>query len=376
MRFFKKIEAGLAMIRIKNQVRWLFSLFIAIMLFACGDNEETHQAETQKTQVKTAVAKVEALGAQSVYSGTVEALERIQLSTKIMGWLEELPFAEGESFQKGDLLVKLSSKDVAAKVAQAEAGLAEANTHFNNTERNLKRVEALFAEKAAPQKELEDMRAAFASAKARKLAAERMKAEVDELARYASIRAPFAGRVARKMVEIGNMVNPGHPVLEIENADRVKVVAKVSEREVQNLHVGMPVTVSVEAAASASNGSSPKAKITRIVPAADPVSRQFEIQVELKNPDGSIKTGMFARVAVSQSGRVGLVIPESAVFRRGQLQGIFVLNRSNNAQLRWVRVGAKSKAGREILAGLNPGEIVVVNPSPQLLDGQSVEVVQ
>jgi len=351
-------------------------LAIAISLIACSSEEPTKQLAENRIPVKVAATKLVALGDQISYSGTVLPIERVRLSTKIMGWLEKQPFAEGEQFSTGDLLIKLRSKDLEAKLAQTKAAVDEATIHFQNAQTNLNRIEALFNEKAASQKELEDIRAAFSSAKARKISAEKTQAQVEELLRYSSILAPFKGAVARKMLEVGDMANPGQPVLEIENTARVKIVAKVPEKDVQNLKTGTPVSVSIEALVSASNGKSPKSQIKRIVPAADPKTRQFEIHVELDNASGDIKSGMFARITLSKSGREGLLVPQNSIVRRGQLEGVFVIDKNKFARLRWIRTGAKWQESIEVLAGLTAADKVIVQPASTLLDGQAVEVVQ
>lgn len=347
-----------------------------VLMSACGSEELPEPDLQEPVAVKVYQAQVKPLEQQTAYAGTVQPIDQVQLSTKIMGWVERIYFQEGESFSKGATLVALRSEDLQAKRAQAEAAIAEATIHFQNAKRNLERIEALHKNNAATQKELEDMRSAFASAEARKIAAEKMLVEVEEMLKYAVITAPFAGVVARKFLEPGDLANPGQPLLEIENAGKVKIIAKTPESAVQGLSVGMPVYVTVQAAKVGANGHSREGVINKVAPAADAMSRQFDIEVVLDNPDGSIKSGMFARVLMGGSGAYALPVPQSAVFRRGQLTGLFVVGDDMHARLRWVRTGSEQGSMVDILSGLNEGETVVAEHAGKLVDGQRVEVVQ
>ncbi|MFQ5605988.1 MAG: efflux RND transporter periplasmic adaptor subunit [bacterium] len=347
-----------------------------ISALSCGQENDRQQASQAPVVVKVAEAELVPLSGQQTYVGSIEPLERVRLSTKIMGWVEQIYFEEGESVAKGALLVKLRSQDLEAKSSQARAAIAAAETHFKNAQTNLKRLQHLFVQKAATQKELDDMRAAFASAEAQKITALEMKKEVDELLKYTALTAPFAGVVARKMMQAGDLANPGQPIMEIENVTQVKVVAKVPESDVQKLRVGMPVKVTVQASGSSTNGASHANVIDKIVPAADRMSRQFDIHILMDNADGRMKSGMFARIAVGATSGETILIPQTAVFRRGQLQGVHVVGSDNKVRLRWIRTGVKTGYHIEVLSGLNTGEKVVIENRQPLLDGQLVEVSQ
>ncbi len=345
---------------------------VGITALGCSGNDAPQSEAVAPVAVTTVTATVQQLENQLTFAGTVEPIERARLATRIMGWVDAIPFAEGSRVQKGAMLVKLRSKDIEAKRAQVEASIIEATAHFDNMQKNLQRVESLFAKKAATQKELDDIRTAFASAQSRKQAAEEMKAEVEEMLSYTELRAPFNGVIARKMLEVGDLANPGMPILEVENMDKIKIVAKVPESEIDALAVGMSVAVNVKAAEVGTDGKAVTGKIERMVPAADPMSRQFEIHVIVDNREHQIKSGMFARVAIGGAESQTLLVPEAAVFRRGQLQGLFVVDSENRARLRWVRTGVRENGSVEILSGLNAGEQVVTEGIETLLDGQKV----
>jgi len=359
---------------IKGLIRSLMNIGVVIFLFACGQEEKTVAKQQVSVAVKTIIATAQPLSAQEAYSGTILPIERVRLSTRISGWIERIHFDEGESVRQGAVLVKLRSQDLEAKQAQAQAAIKEAEGHFNNVQADFKRIESLFEKQAATQKELDDIQAAFISAQSRMAAATEMKNEVDETLKYTSLSAPFNGVVARKMLQEGDLANPGQPIVEVENTSKVKIIAKAPENKIQSLSLGMPVLVSVAAAKPGFGAQNQQAVIDKIAPAADPISRQFEIHVVLDNQDGQYKSGMFARVNTLDAEGMSLLIPQSAVFRRGQLQGLFIIDSERVARLRWVQIGRKQDNLVEVLSGLNPGEQVVIEHGSQLLDGQKVEV--
>jgi RND family efflux transporter MFP subunit len=347
---------------------------LAMLFTACGSTDKADTVQVERIKVKVAVAESRPITAGRSYAGTVEAFEHATLSTRIMGWVDKIHFLEGQEFERGDVLVELSSKDLQAKLSQTRSATEAAEVHLRAMETNYQRIKTLFEKEAATQKEFDDIEAAYASAKANHNAAQNARAEIEEMLRYANLRAPFSGVVARKMVSVGDLTSPGQPILELENIDKVKIVATVPETEIAHLGESEPVVVAVSASHSATNGKSREAKISRIVPSANPGSRSFEIHAVLENPDGHLKSGMFARVYTETSGRQGILIPKQAVMHKGQLEGVFVITQ-DQAMLRWIRTGKESGSDVEILSGLNAGDRVALEPG-QLSDGLRAEAVQ
>jgi len=113
--------------------------------------------------------------------------------------------------------------------------------------------------------------------------------------------------------------------------------------------------------------------VDRIIPAGDPASRTFEVDLVLDNPEGAIKSGMFARARFDRGTREALVVPEEALVTRGQLTGLYVVE-AEQARLRWLKLGRSLDGGVEVLSGLEPGERYVVPVPAGLFDGATVRV--
>ncbi|WP_169304791.1 efflux RND transporter periplasmic adaptor subunit [Chloroherpeton thalassium] len=355
---------------------YLFLMVAAGWMTGCGGGETPKVAEDNSAPVpvKTSQVVAETTEEPIIYSATVEAGDRAEIGTKVMGRITGVYVKEGDYVNAGQLLVKISSNDIDAKLGQIEAQIAAATANFENAEKNYNRFEALYAKKAATEKEMDDVRLAYESAKAQKKAAEEMKNEVEELLHYVRITAPFGGVVADKFVDEGDLATPGMPVVVVERASKLKVTASVPESEIGFLSVGMPVKVIMPANSVSKEDLAYDAKISQVVPSADAMSHQFKVKVDMPNVDGSIKPGMFARIAISKTKQKTLLVPKSAVFSRGQLEGIFIVS-DNRANLRWIRTGREFGEYVEVLSGLDSGEMIVLEKDAPLRDVQKVKVV-
>lgn len=352
-------------------------VFAAVLAAGCGGSKEEAPKAPAGEAVAVRVMRVETQTTEEPvqYSATVKPAEEANISGKVMARVASVRVSAGDAVRSGQLLVELQGDDVRARLAQASAGVAEANAHFENAKKNLERFETLFAQKAATQKELDDVRVGYESAGARLRGAREAKREVEELLQDIEIVAPFDGVVTKTYVDPGDMTTPGRPIVTIENARRLEIVASVPESQIENVSIGMPVRIVIPAGTGTrSSDEVITGTIDQIVPSADPASHQFEVKVFIENPGGSVMSGMFARLVVSRGLIDRLLVPKEALIRRGQLEGLFVVEEDGRARLRWVRTGRAVGEKLEVLAGIDPGETVVIESASRLRDGQRVEV--
>jgi RND family efflux transporter MFP subunit len=340
----------------------------------CSEKNETTKRTDALVKVSTMTVTEQPAPVENSYSATVEPIERVNLSTRISGWIDRFLFSEGQVVPRNADIIRLRNEDLKAKLSQAEAGILEAQAYFDNSQKNFKRLESLFQKKAATKKELEDMSAVFTAAEARLKNAKAAQKEIQEMLRYSVIKAPFEGVLTKKILEAGDLANPGQHIAVLENNRRVKIVAKIPESELNQLSKGMKVDVHLPSLEQQGSTGKFSGEIERILPAAGPLSRQFDIHVILENSNHIIKSGMFARVSIKKDGRPTLLVPREALFKRGQLEGLFLVNKENTVRLRWVRTGTRYTDQVEILSGLNPRDTIVVQSDHKLIDGQIVEV--
>jgi multidrug efflux pump subunit AcrA (membrane-fusion protein) len=158
------------------------------------------------------------------------------------------------------------------------------------------------------------------------------------------------------------------PIFTVEDLRRYRLEAAVNESDLQYVHQGQQVSVSIDALGDRKL----KGKVIQIVPAADPGSRSFLVKVELPS-DSALRSGLFGRAQFTRGERMALLIPHTAIVERGQLQGIYVLDQNRIAGLRYITLGKPSTQQVEVLAGLQSGEMLVSDPCSQELSGKKIE---
>jgi len=327
---------------------------LAVGLAACGHREQPRAAEPPTGPAKdvTTSAVVRAGGAGEVaVPAAVQARKRAALSARMPASVTELPYEEGQWVKAGAVVVRLDDAALRAAVAAAEAGVKA-------VEADVERTKTLLEKGAATPRELEQVTAAASGAQAQLTAAK------DNLS-YAALRAPFAGRVAARRTNLGDVVNPGMPLIEIEGEGGLELRATVESQIAATLRPGSMVKALVDGQAS------PLAvTITAIAPSGDATTHRFELKADLPAASG-LRAGLFARLIVpGVTADPRILVPTTAVFERGGLTGVFVAI-DGKARLRWVAPGARDGDTIEIRAGVETGERVVLEPAG-LVDGAPV----
>jgi len=284
--------------------------------------------------------------------GTVHAKLQAVIEAKVSGRITRLPVVVGQSVKQGDALVDLATQEIQAKLDQANAA-------FQQAELDLRRASNLRKQEAVTQAELDTAQSRYNVAKG-------AVAEAEALSSYAKIVAPFDGVVARKLADEGDLAMPGKPLLELESRTGLRLVADVPTLLAGHVLPGAKLAVRVDTLSDAITGT-----VAEISPAADPASRTVRVKLDLP-ASPSLRTGQFGRLAVPVSEGTFLFVPPAALIRRGQLEILFVAT-EGKAQMRLVRTGKQTAEGIEILAGLVPGETVVVEGAGLLRDGQALQ---
>jgi len=322
----------------------------------CGKKHEP-QATAGESLAPAAVRmqKVEKLTTLAVEEvvGTVQPKLQAVIESKVSGRITRLPVTLGQSVKRGDVLVELAAQEVQAKLDQANATFRQAELDFT-------RVSNLHKQTAATQAELDTAQARYNVAKA-------AVAEAEAMSGYARIVAPFDGVVARKLADEGDLALPGKPLLELEGRAGLRLVADVPSRLAGNVLPDAKLAVRVDTVPDTITGT-----LAEISPAADPASRTVRMKVDLPETAG-LRAGQFGRLAVPVGEATFLFVPPTALVRRGQLEILFVAA-DGKAQMRLVRTGKETAQGIEILAGLEAGEVVVIEGAGTLRDGQPLQM--
>lgn len=347
---------------------------LSIFMMSCGKDEKKLVVDNSDPIV-VRVSAVQSNGNNPFVtaSGKIQAENSAELSTRLMGFVNKVHVNVGDKVRKGQLLVSINNNDLQAKRAQVNASITEATAAYNNAQKDYDRFKNLFEENSASQKELDDITAHFQMAKARLEAANQMKNEVNSQFAYSNITAPFSGVVTSKNIEVGDMANPGMPLISIEAPGEFEVVAMVPESEISQIKKGTEVDVLVK-----SINKTVKGKVKEVSTSAKNTGGQFLVKVALYQTDVNILSGMFSTVQFPITKKATtsaiVLIPKEAIVTRGQLTGIYTTSQSNTAVLRWLRLGRSFGDNIEVLSGLSADESYIVSAEGKLFNGVKISI--
>lgn len=345
---------------------FMLALATGLLLASCGNK---NQKETQETGVPAKATNITASVVPKTYqySGNVASVKKSTLSTRIMGQIENVYAHKGDEVKKGQLLLAIRSNDILAKKSQVEANILEITAAYKNAEADFNRINALYSTQSATKKELDDITTHFNMMKAKLKAAQKAKAEIEEMMTYANIRAPYAGVITNRFVDAGDMANPGMPLLAIEAPGQFEVITRIPESEIHLVNHGDTVKVMLK---------NSKESITGIVSRVSTSSRlsgaQFETSVQLlPSPEQKkfIRSGMFAQVKLNKGVDEKIMVSKDLIINRGQLTGIWTVSGDNQALMRWVRLGKMDNDQVEVLSGLSEGDRLITECNERLYDG-------
>ncbi len=288
--------------------------------------------------------------------GVIEAVQQSTVSAQTSGAVVELPFDVDDVVDAGVLIARLDDSEQRARFNQAGADQAEAESGLDDARRQFERIESLHERGVATQAEFDNARNALVSARARLSRAEAAVAEATEQLEYTRINAPYSGIVTARHVEMGEAVAPGTPLLSGFSLEELRVVVSIPQQFAELARRERRAEVSLD-----DGRVLPTGRMT-FFPYADPATHTFRLRMELEEPDGTLFPGMLVRVGVPVSERSALLIPESALFRRGELRAVYVLDAKEQPRLRQVRIGSRVDGHLEVLAGLEEGERIAADP--------------
>lgn len=290
--------------------------------------------------------------------GSTRAIDTVSVTAQVTGIVSWIGFDDEDIVEAGDLLVRLDDRRAAADLRAAHARRDRAQLRFERTE-------SAFGRGAVNQAELDDARTALDEAEAESERAEAVLA--DHL-----IRAPFDGRVTRRLVSLGALVSPGDPVSVLNTVDPIEVVFSVPENHLAILRPGLPM----QANTPAFSDRTFEGRLAAIGVQVDPLSRTAEVFARIDNPDGLLRPGQFMQVSLYIDTRQNaVIIPESALVIEGTRIEAFVIE-DDKATRRRVRVQERFPGLVEIAEGIRPGDIVVTSGVQKLREGTPVDPVQ
>ncbi|MEX2263729.1 MAG: efflux RND transporter periplasmic adaptor subunit [Bryobacteraceae bacterium] len=329
-------------------------------------------------------ATLGAIKEEILLTGSLKAKEQVDVTPKAAGRVEKLLVQVGDAVKQGDLIAVLEDAELQQQVnravaaqAVAKASSAQRKAELKNAQADSQRAEVLFKSGLIPRQEMESRQTAFQVVQAQvQLAAaqeQQAEAEMNELKiRLAQTRiySPMDGHVARRFVDVGALVAPSNPIVNLVNLSTMVTLANVPEREVGKLRVGNQATVTMDAFGEQKYFG----RVARISPVLDAATRSAMVEVEVPNPDGALKAEMFARVMLDlASTRQAVTIPREALVYRGQQPGVYVLQ-GDRPVFRNVETGMTQGREVEITANLEAGTTIVSRGASMLGEGDRIRI--
>jgi membrane fusion protein (multidrug efflux system)/multidrug efflux system membrane fusion protein/cobalt-zinc-cadmium efflux system membrane fusion protein len=322
--------------------------------------------------VQTATVQQKSISEELSLTGTLKPRAAVQVVSEVPARLLRLLRDEGAAVSKGEVIAVLDDTDtrLLKERASAAAAVAEANREHAVAERDrannlLKTGGITDKDHLAAQVNLQVAEASWRQAKAEVAIA------AQQLARCA-VRAPFSGRVAKRLVDVGTMLAVGTPVVMLVDNSVLEFRASVPSSDLAKVRVGSSARVTVDSMP----GMAMQGAITRILPTVDERSRSFEVVVNVSGQPNLI-SGLFGRAQVKvREIPNAIVVPPSSVVHdgtRADMANVFVVE-NNKAESRQVTLGYEGADAIEVRSGLKAGTVVVVDPPTTLASGASVQM--
>ncbi|HYF20215.1 MAG TPA: efflux RND transporter periplasmic adaptor subunit [Ramlibacter sp.] len=343
-------------------------------------------AAPQAIPVSVATVAEREITAWDEFSGRLEAVERVEIRSRVAGAVQAVHFREGAIVAKGDLLVTIDPAPYAAEVERADAQVAAAQARVTHGTSELARARRLWEESAIAQREVDERANALREAEAHLRAARAQLQSARLNLDYTQVRAPVGGRIGKLEVTVGNLVaaGPGAPVLTTLvsvspiyasfDADEQTIVRALrdlpSGASARQLVERIPVRMGTSASADAEL----QGRLQLIDNQVDAKSGTIRLRAAFDNRDGSLMPGQFARIRMGQprASRVVLV-SERAVGTDQDKKYVLVVGEDNKAEYREITLGAPVDGLRVVRSGLKEGERIVVNGLQRVRPGAVVQ---
>ena len=337
-----------------------------VCLSACGKDDASGTGTSQQLAVPTMRVAPGTLPILFSVPGSVVSDDRIDLSSRVVGFIQRLDVREGHKVSKGELLVQIDPADINEAIRQGQAGVVAARNDLEDAQRDVEKYEKLAASGWAPTETLRKATVRRDIARSSLTKAEAAFASANAQKSYATIISPVDGVVVGRYRNPGEMAIAGQPILTLESRQNLVLRVFAPEAQMARITQGMDATAHIDALPQPLTG-----KVGRVVPSGDPTTRRYQVDVILP-ADLPVLPGMFGRVEFPLGETSSLVVPRAALSRKGGLDGVYVVDQSGIARFRWLRLGREWQDQIEVVDGLNSGESIVAQTDERLRDGVSI----
>ena len=345
----------------------LSTILISVaLLFQAGSH--LHAAEAEKAEassLRTVLVGGTQQGMRQTYDGTVEAVRQTMIAAQVSGTIVELHAVAGDAVRSGQSLVRLDAREASQGAVAADAQLAASQAQLNLAKQEYERQQQLYAKNYISEAALQQAQARYKSAQAEVNSQVAQAGIARTQKSFNIVQAPYAGVISELLAEVGDIALPGKALMTLYDPAELRVSVAVPQSLAAEIERSSKDELRIEIAGQP---EPIKPASVQLLPAADPRTHTRTLRLTLPADLQGVSPGMFARVTLPADIRAEqdvadrILVPFSAVVRRAEMTGLYVLNSAGKPLLRQVRLGAISGDQVEILAGVSSGERIALDP--------------
>jgi membrane fusion protein (multidrug efflux system) len=356
--------------------------WVALWLAGCNARGDPPKQAPPPAEVAVLRAQPRAVALTEEYVGQAEAVEAVEIRSRVQGLLEHQAFRDGAPVRRDELLFLIDRQPFEAALEQARANLAQAEASAANSAQNLARVSRLIADNAVSQQDLDT---AVARDRADRASVEAARAAMHEAQLnlgYTRITAPRDGVISKALVKPGSLVMVAQTLLTtMYSSNPIYVNFALGEQRALELtrHTrGKAAAAQDEFRLHLVDGSDypHPGRLDFVDAAIDPKNDTLQMRIVVPNPEGILRPGQYVRVAVPSATRPNaILIPQKAVQELQGLKTVFVVDADNKASVRQITATQRLGTDWVLDSGLQAGEIVVVDGLQKVTPGATVKPV-
>lgn len=328
---------------------------MSMSLCACHHNEKTEKAP-ETVKVKTMVVTTTDITGSRVFSGTIEESKSTSVSFPIGGTLSTINVSEGQTVQKGQVIATIDATNLKNAYEIARTATAQAKDVYD-------RMKTLHDANSIPDMKWVEAQNALASAQSAEAIARRALSD-------ATLTAPVSGYVQHRYLEPGQTVAPIAPVVTIVTLNPVKVNVSIPENEISSIDKGQRADITV----GSIGGTSFSGAVSEKGIAANPITRAYDVKIQLPNPGNQLMPGMICDVVFESAAPTkAIVLPPAAVTLNTDNTNFVWVCQDGKAQRRTVKVEGMTDSGIIVSSGIADGDSVIIEGQQKVSDNTLVK---
>jgi RND family efflux transporter MFP subunit len=330
-------------------------LAAAVVMAACGRGGAPPAQHASTPVLQTVVAQPVRAPVERKLDGIIEAVNQGTVAAQTSGRVAAVLYDVNDFVPAGAVIVRLRATEQRAGLLQAEANLREATAREAEAQTRYRRMAEMYDRRVVPKATLDEATANRDAAVARLSAARAALQSAQEGVAYTEVRAPYAGIVTKRLVEVGETVGPGTPLMSGVSLQYLRVSVDVPQSIVEQVR-------SIKKAAVYDGERRIEATRVTVFPEASSPSNTFRARLELPENATDLFPGMFVKAGFVTGEAERLLVPASSLVERSEVTALYVIDASGRTSMRQVRVGSHFGDKVEILSGLAAGERVALDP--------------